>query len=160
MPKLSTTKLTAKTVNEAKPEARERFVWDSEIKGFGLRIKPSGASSYIIQYRNSENRQRRYTLGRVEKLKPLEARKIAQKRFGEIADGKAPAAAREKALHTKTATMKEFGDQYLSDHAAVHKKPTSVAEDRRNLANHIYPAMGKKRVADINQTDVERLQKS
>ena len=50
------------------PEGKEKFIWetgDGAIKGFGIRIKPGGNASYLIQYRNPEGRTRRLVLGKV-----------------------------------------------------------------------------------------------
>ena len=47
MPKLTKTyidKLTA-------PADKEAFHWDSEVKGFGLRVTPTGKVTYIVQGR-------------------------------------------------------------------------------------------------------------
>jgi hypothetical protein len=51
-----------------------RDTGDGAIKGFGVRMKPSGAASYLVQYRTREGRTRRLVLGRVGVLTPDEAR--------------------------------------------------------------------------------------
>ncbi len=57
-------KLTKRTIDAMKPKAGgDLFAWDSELPGFGVRLKPSGATSFIIQYRNKNGRSRRFTFG-------------------------------------------------------------------------------------------------
>lgn len=38
-----------------------------------------------------------------------------------------------------------------------HKKPSGIAQDRRNLENHVIPLVGKLRVKSIERTDVARV---
>jgi hypothetical protein len=57
-------KLTKRLVDAAGVAKGELFLWDDELPGFGLRVKTSGAKSFLIQYRNANGRSRRLTVGR------------------------------------------------------------------------------------------------
>jgi hypothetical protein len=55
-------KLTKRAVDAADVRAKDYFIWDDELPGFGLRVFSSGKRSYLIQYR-ALGRTRRYTIG-------------------------------------------------------------------------------------------------
>ena len=50
-------KLTQKMVASLKAKDREYTAWDSEIPGFGVRVRPTGAMAYILQYRTQDRRK-------------------------------------------------------------------------------------------------------
>ena len=47
----SSTKLTKRAVDAAVPKPGRYTVWDSELKGFGLRVAESGTKTYFVRYR-------------------------------------------------------------------------------------------------------------
>ena len=76
-------KLTKRFVDALRPVKRDTLYRDDDLSGFGLRVKPSGAMTYVVQYRNSAGRTRKLALGRVGVLTPEEARQKARKALGE-----------------------------------------------------------------------------
>ena len=44
-------KLTKGYVDRVKPGPKDEFHWDTEVKGFGLRITPTGKITFIVQGR-------------------------------------------------------------------------------------------------------------
>jgi hypothetical protein len=72
-------KIMKRTVDALRPEPhRDVFAWDSELRGFGVRVKPSGVKTFLIQYRNVEGRTRRLVLGQYGALTPEVARDLAR----------------------------------------------------------------------------------
>ena len=44
-------RITKRTVDAIKLHDRERVVWDDDLKGFGVRVHPSGRKVYIVKTR-------------------------------------------------------------------------------------------------------------
>ena len=38
-------------MDAAAPQASRYFVWDTELKGFAVRVQTSGTKTYIVRYR-------------------------------------------------------------------------------------------------------------
>jgi integrase len=153
-------KLTKRTVDAIRPDptGRDRFVWDAgdgALKGFGVRMKPSGAASYFVQYRNKEGRTRRLVIGRVGVLTPDEARTLAGEKLKEATKGGDPSAERHAARDAMT--VSDLCDWYLRD-AAERVKPSTLAMDRSRIACHVKPLLGRRAVAGLTLTDIEKFQ--
>ncbi len=48
---MATGNITKRAVEAAAPGPATTFLWDQEVKGFGLKVTPSGGRSYVYQYR-------------------------------------------------------------------------------------------------------------
>ena len=84
-------KITKRAVDALRPKAGgDVFAWDSELRGFGVRVKPSGTKAFLIQYRNAHGRTRRMVVGKVGTLTPDQARDIARDRLAAVAKGADP----------------------------------------------------------------------
>ncbi len=151
-------KITVRTVEKIQPGPRDVFAWDEALTGFGVRVKPSGKKSYLIQYRNKEGRSRRMTICKTNVLTPAEAREMALQKLAEVARGGDPAADRAKSRAAPT--VGEICDTYLTEHATAHSKPRTVKEYRRLIGRHIKPALGTKTPAAVTRDDVGALHRS
>jgi hypothetical protein len=156
-------KLTKRVVDAIYPDpaGRDTFVWDAgdgAIKGFGVRMKPSGAASYLVQYRTREGRTRRLVLGRVGVLTPDEARLQAGDKLKEVSLGGDPSADRHLARHALTVT--ELANLYLRDGPAEkpNKKVSSWAADGSNIERHVKPLLGSKIAKALTQADIAKFQ--
>ena len=52
--------------------------FDSDVKGFGLRVWPSGQKNYVLQYRDAGGRTRRIRIGEHGAMTPDQARAILE----------------------------------------------------------------------------------
>jgi hypothetical protein len=71
-------RLTKRIVDLAVPNSGDHFLWDSDLKGFGLKVTPAGRKSFVAQYRSRDDgRTRRLTIGSYGPLTVEEARSQA-----------------------------------------------------------------------------------
>lgn len=151
-------KITKRLVDALYAKDRDVFVWDSELRGFGVRAKPSGVKSYVVQYRNQQGRSRRITIGSHGRLAPTEARIEARKTLADVDRGGDPA--QDRAALRTAPSMRELCERYLLEHASEHKKQRSIETDASNIRNHILPLVGHIKVADVTRVDIDRLKRA
>ncbi len=158
-------KLTKRIIDALRPDPdRDVVTWDSELRGFGVRVKPSGAMSYLIQYRNSESRSCRLTLGKVGTLTPDEARALGRSRLADVAKGADPVA--EKKAANAAPTVAEICDWFLETARAGRIlgrkgrpiKASTLALDKSRIEMHVKPLIGSRRVKSLTMADLEGFQ--
>jgi integrase len=155
-------KLTKRTVDAAGVSVRgETFLWDDDLRGFGLRVYASGRRTFVVQYRlrgRRGGRTRRIVLGEYGKITADEARKRAVKVLAAVDDGHDPAAERDEARNALT--VSDLADLYLAEGPAAkpNKRPSSWATDRSNIESHVKPLLGRKLAKALTQADVAKFQ--
>jgi integrase len=149
-------KITQRTIKNLSPaESGNRIVWDSELKGFGVRITPAGAVTFILNYR-AHGRQRRYKIGRAPEWTAEAARAEAAKIKPRIdAEGFDPLEEKRKACGEPT--LRDLEKEYLERHYSPDASANSKRNDRQMLEGIILPRLGSLRVRAINTRDVEKL---
>src|SRR5271165_731616 len=165
-------KLTKRVVDALKaPEpstvgvkVRESFLWDRELRGFGVQVMPSGLKSFVIQYRTPEGRPRRVVLGRYGLMTVEEARIIAHEKLVAVSKGLDPVA--EEAKAAGLLTVAEICDWYIAEAEAGRIlgrrrrpiKASTLAMDRSRVEAHIKPLLGRRQVGALKLGDIEAAQ--
>ena len=141
---MSVDKITQLTASRLAPG---QTVWDESLKGFGIR-RQRQASVYIFKYRQG-GKQGFKTIGRHGSPWTAHmAREIARRYWLEMIEGRAPAVGDDT-----PPTFGQFAERYMAEYAQGRKKPRTLTEDRRNLDQHILPALGILRLDQITRRD-------
>ncbi len=150
-------KLTKISVERIQPAAQDVVVWDEALPGFGVRVKPTGVRSYIVQYRNrNTGASKRMTIGQHGPLLTFEqARKQARAILADAMRGEDPAEERRTAR--KAPTVADLAADYLERHAVPNKRPKSVRDDRAMIDRIILPQLGSKKVGAVERRDIEAI---
>jgi hypothetical protein len=108
------TRISKRVVDQIEPTGREFVVWDGDLTGFGVRVRSTGAKSYIVSYRAGTGRKapvRKLTLGAVGKLTPDQARHEAKKAIAAVAMGKDPVS--DKATGRLSMTVEDLSRAFF-----------------------------------------------
>jgi integrase len=154
---LMATKITKRIVDAATPGERDLFLWDEEVKGFGLKVTPAGSKVYMLQYRmgGRATPTRRYTIGKHgSPWTPDEARDEAKRLLREVVAGRDPVLVKREALTAKPAdsfktVALDFIERY---HKAKGNRYTPAVQ--RILKRDLFPKWGERPITEITRRDV------
>lgn len=148
-------KLNKRLIDSTAATDKDVVIWDESLTGFGLRAKPSGAKSFIVQYRNKNGRSRRLSIGQAGKLTLDQARKAAKRVLGEVADGKDPAEERQMARRGES--VEQLCDLYMKDHCANRCKASTIAAHEWLMKRFIRPKLGNRKLLELRPADIAKL---
>jgi hypothetical protein len=135
-------KISKRTVDAAKAADERYILWDTGLKGFGVRVEASGTKSFLVRYRHL-GRRRFISLGRFGEITPEQARVLAQKALSRVREGTDPA---DQHLQDRGAiTVRGLVEQFLDDHVDAKRKPKTAIEYRKVLERHLLPKFGSRK---------------
>ena len=147
-------RLNDKTVREQIPAmGRDYQLFDTEVRGFSIRILRSGSRSFSLDYRYA-GAQRRMAIGRWPEWTVTAARERARELRRVIDEGGDPLGAR--ADLREAPRFSDMIDRYLADHVP-HLAKTNASDQQSMLTKLVAPHWGKKLVAEITPQDVAKL---
>lgn len=151
-------KITKTSVDKAEAKSTDYFIWDTDLTGFGLRVSPSAKKTYVVKYRSGRGRgasTRRVSIGpHGSPWTPDTARAEARRLLSDVVQGRDPAS--DRAQERKSLSVLEACELYLLE-GTFTKKPSSIENNKTHIKRHITPLIGKRRLQDIERTDVYRL---
>jgi integrase len=162
---MPTMKLTKRAIDAIGSVDKPTYFFDADLPGFFLRVMPTGARAWGLEYRAGTGRgapKKRVTIAAFGKLTPDEARGEAKRLAGHVAKGGDPAS--EKAAKARELTVEGLVDLYDDEGCFVQRgirqgeamKPTTKAYTLARLRHHVVPLLGKKRVTEVGPGDIER----
>jgi integrase len=147
-------KLTKRTIDAAVPETQRYIVWDTELKGFGMRVEKSGNKTFLIRYR-AKGLKRFFALGRYGVMTPGEARKMAHAKLVGVSKGEDPAV--ERKIARAAATVADLVALFLADHVEAKRKSSTALNYRSALDKYLLPEFGTRKARDLTRPDLARL---
>jgi len=126
----------------------EYTIWDTELKGFGLRVLPSGSCFWTVRSRQ-RGKHIRATLGRPDEVAALLARTQARRLLAEAAVDGLP---KQKAA-VAAITLEHFVEMYWDD-VARYWKPSTAKRNFTAWRVQLSPAFGSMRISEVRSADV------
>jgi integrase len=154
-------KLNQATVERLEPRDRPYVCYDRTPPGFGVRVTPNGVRSWVFEYRPGGGRRsstRRITIGRIDALPYVRARKSAEEFYHRTRLGEDPAGARD--AQREAPTVDAVIARYMAEEIAPARKARTVTLYAGYFRNHISPVLGRKRAADVSYGDVAKLHRA
>src|SRR6516165_400995 len=157
-------RLTERAIKALKaPERGERFIWDSELTGFAIKVfaptkaHPNGARTFVLSYwlNGSESR---FRIGSWPDWSVTAARAEAKAVRQRIDRGEDPATVRRELRDAPA--MQDLWERYRAERLP-RKAPKSQHDDTKMAERHILPHLGgDRRVAEVHHADIAALHRA
>jgi integrase len=146
-------RLTALSVENAKPAAARREIPDALLPGLYLVVQPSGHKSWAVRYRSNGVSKKLTLKGGYPIIDLALARELGREALRKVAKGEDPASDR------KADTFGQFAADYLEQHCRVKNRPSTIRLTELYLQNYMLPRWRDRKMADITSKDIRDLLK-
>lgn len=120
-------KIGSRLIASIKVAAERYEIWDTELRGFYLRVQPNGEMTYWCAFRHLDGKRTRVKIGDASKLTSMQAKDIARSIAGDIARGLDPA--RER-MRERITSLQQFIEEHYAPWAMAHRKSAQGNLDR------------------------------
>jgi integrase len=159
---VATRKLTKKTVDALPVRKNVYIAYDDSLPGFGCRVTPSGARSWIVEYRPQGGgrgiAKKRLTLGTTSVLTPDQARQAAGEVLAKVRLGQD--VPNDRAARRAAATLAELVERFMREEVRPTRKPRTSALYEMHFRVHVLPELGQKRAREITASDIAKLHRA
>jgi integrase len=125
-------KFTKGYVDKVRPASKDDFHWDTDVKGFGLRITPTGKITFIVQGRvEGSGKEARITIGAYGVFTVDQARDVAREHLRTMRMGTDPREAKKQDEAMKV-TLRQVADAYF-DRPGQPLRDSTKAEMNRHI---------------------------
>jgi integrase len=156
---VATRKLTKAVVHSLPSRDRVYIVYDDTLKGFGVRVTPNGARSWIVEYRPHGGGRgigkKRITLGDIAHLTPDQARQAAADALASVRLNKEVTI--DRAARRESPLLSELVDEFMRDEVRPIRKGRTAELYEMYFRRHVVPALGTKRAREVSRADVAKL---
>ncbi|WP_082543610.1 tyrosine-type recombinase/integrase [Sphingomonas sp. Leaf339] len=157
-------KITKRSVDALQPKDRDEFMWDTDLRGFGVKITPKGTKTYIVQYRmgGRSTGTSRWTIGQHGAWSPNSAREEAERILRKVGSGTDPrieandkaAADQARKLDNIRFDFATYGERFLAEYGKQKWRPRTYASAESNMRRWVFPTLAGKSLLTIERRDV------
>lgn len=151
-------RISKATVDSQAPSAKPTFLWDSELRGFGIKINPSGSKTYIVQYRmgGRDAATRRHTIGNHgSPWTPTSARKEAERILLQCRSGIDPRPAKPLPPPDQShLAFDRYVERFLGDYGRRNWRAGTLSNARSYFQRWATPVLLDRPVTEISRKDV------
>ena len=146
-------KITKSALDALKPADKDVIYWDTELKGFGVKVTSRGRKVFLVMYRpKGQPVAKKYTIGNCSEWTVQQARERAQEILVEGSKGiDVHAVERMEAERMQSGNVSELVSQFLENHVSANR---TAKETKRIFELDILPKIGKRSIHSITKQDV------
>ena len=149
-------RITKKVVDALTARNREYMLWDRDIKGFGVRVHPSGRKVYVVKYRH-HGRVVKKTIGPHGAIPVAAARAHAAEVVTAARTGKDLEGRDLQERHHGAPTVAELSVRFMEEYVPARCKPSSARSYGLSIQRYVLPRLGMRRVSEVTRGDVVAL---
>ena len=152
-------KITKRNVDAAPvPASADAYYWDTDLKGFGLRVTPRAVRSFVVQYRMPGRPARRTTIGIYgSPWTPEKARKRAEDLLLVVRQGGDPVVvARQRQREAVDLEFSRYVETFTEGYLKTAWGDT-WADAKRQLELHVVPHLKGRPLPDIEKHELAKV---